>query len=139
MCEYDKSRALNTRIIPEREIDEIYATMMKFTKEDKHIDCSACGYKTCLDLAEAIAHGINHKGNCVYYVKADLAKRIAFQEDVDGFKKIGVLLADLASDNSRTGGDTAVINNYVNEAVEKGVTMRKTLEEIQTEFRTYLQ
>jgi len=135
MCEYDKSEALNNRIIPEKELNEIYASMMKYTEDDKHIDCSACGYKTCHDFACAIAHDINYKGNCVYYVKADLAKRIAYQEDIDGFKKIGGLLADLADDNSKTANDTMVINSYVEEAVGKGITMREALEEIQQELK----
>ena len=75
MCGYDSNAALHTRIVSKEEVDAIYRqSLLKVTIEDKRIDCAACGYKTCRQMAEAIAHGINHRGNCVYYVKSTLTK-----------------------------------------------------------------
>ena len=75
MCEYDHRIAITTKEISEEEVRDILENeLMKLTDEDKHIDCSACGYKSCRHMATAIAHGINHVGNCVYYVKDSLAQ-----------------------------------------------------------------
>ncbi|MCL1846335.1 MAG: methyl-accepting chemotaxis protein [Defluviitaleaceae bacterium] len=143
-CNYDTSEALRTRSIGDMEINKIFADMLKTTHEDKTIDCSACGYKTCLDLAQAIAYGISYPEKCVYYVKANLDVQIEHQKAiVDGFANINNLLAELTNDNIKTSESTTSINNHINEAVEQGGVMRKTLEDIQAEFanlnKTYME
>ncbi len=45
-------------------INAAYAALMKKTHTDKHFDCGACGYKTCEEMASAIAKGINYPENC---------------------------------------------------------------------------
>lgn len=45
-------------------INEAYAALMKKTHTEKHFDCGACGYKTCEEMASAIAKGINFPKNC---------------------------------------------------------------------------
>ena len=135
MCEYDKSEAIPYRKISDMELDKIYAKMLKLTHEDKVIDCSACGYRTCRDLAEAIAHGISYSDKCVYYVKANLNEQIKHHEAIlDGFANINMLLSELTNDNIKTAANTTDINSRVTEAVEQGGTMRSTLEDVQDEF-----
>ncbi|MCL2387264.1 MAG: ATP-binding protein [Defluviitaleaceae bacterium] len=74
-CEYKKDKSTKVRVIPLAKIEEVLTEkLMKLSDNDKHIDCSACGYMTCNRMAEAIALGINHEDNCVYYVKNILAK-----------------------------------------------------------------
>ena len=43
--------------------------MQKHDSEKQHINCGCCGYDTCRDMAIAIYNGINHKHNCVHYIK----------------------------------------------------------------------
>ena len=87
ICEYDSSNPAHTRTISEKELETIFTgQLMKFTEDEKHVDCSACGYKTCRQMAESIAHGINHKNACVYYVKDSLSK--SMEELRDAEKKI---------------------------------------------------
>ena len=54
------------------EIEKIFADMNKDNEEKRHINCGCCGYDTCHDMAVSIYNGINHKNNCVHYIK-DLA------------------------------------------------------------------
>lgn len=49
----------------EKELDEIFKSMGKFTEADRHIDCHACGYKTCHDMAKTIFYGNNSPENCI--------------------------------------------------------------------------
>lgn len=52
--------------IPQRDLDNIYKSMLKETKED-HKNCSACGYGNCEDMAIAIYNGLNKPENCHHY------------------------------------------------------------------------
>ena len=77
MCEYEKDSSIHPRVVTRAEIEAVFTEkLLKSTEDDKRVDCSACGYKTCLEMAKAIAYGINHRDNCVYYVKNSLARNM---------------------------------------------------------------
>lgn len=48
----------------EREIDDAFAQMGKHTEAEKRFDCHSCGYRSCRDMAIAIARGLNTPENC---------------------------------------------------------------------------
>lgn len=54
------------------ERDAIYNDMLKFTKEDRSINCSCCGYESCEHMADAIYNGFNCKENCIYFIKKEV-------------------------------------------------------------------
>lgn len=58
----------------QKELDEIFCSMHKYGEESRHINCSACGYETCRDMAKAIFNQVNVKENCIHYVK-DVAEK----------------------------------------------------------------
>ncbi|MCL1885032.1 MAG: ATP-binding protein [Defluviitaleaceae bacterium] len=75
MCEYEEDTTGRANSVSDEVIDAIFNDRLrKLTENDRHVDCAACGYKTCRDMAKAIALGINHRGNCIYYVKDSLFK-----------------------------------------------------------------
>ncbi len=49
-----------------RELEDIYAHMLKANEQD-YLNCSACGYGTCEDMAIAIFNGLNKVQNCHHY------------------------------------------------------------------------
>ncbi len=53
----------------EAQYNEIFNDMHKDTEEKRKINCGCCGFDTCRDMARAIYNGINHKHNCVHYIK----------------------------------------------------------------------
>lgn len=63
-CKYQKPT--------EKQLDEVFESMCKTTKESKGINCSACGYSTCKEMAVAIFNGFNKKENCVHYIKHEV-------------------------------------------------------------------
>ncbi|MBR4759903.1 MAG: transcriptional regulator, partial [Lachnospiraceae bacterium] len=65
----DRSKDCAYRIPSEREIDDIYRSMNKFTLADREINCGCCGYDTCHEMAIAIYNGFSHTHNCVHYIK----------------------------------------------------------------------
>ena len=76
LCTYDNDKAVLSERISEDVLDEVFNDMLKFEQHERQIDCSACGNKTCLDMAVAIAYGINMKTNCVYYLRDSLKNSI---------------------------------------------------------------
>ncbi|MCR4806940.1 MAG: 4Fe-4S binding protein [Lachnospiraceae bacterium] len=70
----------------ESELEAIYKDMHKDTEDKRHIDCCCCGYDTCRDMARAIFNGINHKHNCVHYIKdrayEEKDKAVALNEEI---------------------------------------------------------
>lgn len=70
ICDYDdKSEKCKFATPSKSELEEIFNSMEKHTKESRCINCSCCGYETCEQMAVAIHNGFNHKENCIYYMK----------------------------------------------------------------------
>lgn len=65
----DKSKGLEIRHPSTAELDAIFASMDKYTDIERTMDCSACGYDTCKEMAAAIHNGCNNQNNCVQYIK----------------------------------------------------------------------
>lgn len=61
--------------ISESECNRAFEELHKDTKEKQTIDCGACGYSSCKNMARAIAAGINKKENCIRYVNDELSLR----------------------------------------------------------------
>lgn len=62
--------------IPEEVIDEMFDSMLKTTPTKRNINCGSCGYKTCRDMAIAMAYGYNRKENCIHYMNEFMVKQL---------------------------------------------------------------
>lgn len=69
----DRSASCRLQIPGRADLEKIYRDMNKVTEEQRHIDCSCCGYESCEQMATAIYNGFNVKNNCIHYIK-DLAQ-----------------------------------------------------------------
>ena len=56
--------------------EDIFNAMLKTTEEKRHIDCGMCGYKTCKNMATAIAYSYNKKENCIHYMNDEMMHRL---------------------------------------------------------------
>ncbi len=65
----DRSAECGYGIPSDEDLEEIFLKMNKITDESRRIDCTCCGYDSCLQMAIAIYNGFNHKENCIYYEK----------------------------------------------------------------------
>lgn len=54
--------------VSEAEIERVYHMLGKETESERHFDCHACGFRTCREMAIALARGINEKENCHQYM-----------------------------------------------------------------------
>jgi methyl-accepting chemotaxis protein len=62
----------------QEEIEETFRRMHKNTKEDL-LNCGACGYKSCEQMAVAIINGLNKTENCRHYV--EIQKKLQMEEE----------------------------------------------------------
>lgn len=54
--------------VTEMEIERAYQLLGKHTEDERHFDCHACGFRTCREMAIALAKGVNEKENCHQYI-----------------------------------------------------------------------
>lgn len=79
------------------ECNEIFNHMLKPLKEDREVNCSACGYDNCDIMVKTIFNNINVKENCMYYVKQQIdienkkleEKTVEIQNNMLYIKKVG--------------------------------------------------
>ncbi len=88
-----------------KELEDVYVSMGKNTEAERRIDCGACGYSTCAQMAEAIYYNRNISQNCIFCAKkgtepaapaasrTDTAKAAVIAEKVSSFAT--ELLADI--------------------------------------------
>ena len=63
----DKSAMTKIKEPAERDLDVIFNQLLKKTKDSRNVNCSACGYGSCHNMAKSIYNESNHKENCMYY------------------------------------------------------------------------
>ena len=70
----NRSAQASHKIPSDNELDRIFREMSKLTTESRTINCECCGYSGCKEMAVAIYNNVNHKENCVHYLK-DLVEK----------------------------------------------------------------
>lgn len=63
----------------EKEYDEVFNEMHKYSPESRVRNCHACGYSSCRLMVKAIINKINHKENCIDYNSQMSAERDVFE------------------------------------------------------------
>lgn len=78
----DKSDMTMIRMPGAIELESVFMQMNKKEQTDRMINCGACGYNDCQEMAVAIFNGCNTPENCIHYVKNEVqlfARRIEEQ------------------------------------------------------------
>ena len=128
----------------EAELEEIFGRMNKRTKEDRSINCGACGYDSCRQMASAIYNQCNSESSCIHFVKneAEERGRLAEQEAaeieqarahekrrnelisgvVEGlhadFQDMNLSLQQLAQGNSSNAGESTAITGLMKNVID---------------------
>ncbi len=128
----------------EAELEEIFGRLNKRTKEDRSINCGACGYDSCRQMASAIYNQCNSESSCIHFVKneAEERGRLAEQEAaeieqarvhekrrnelisgvVEGlhadFQDMNLSLQQLAQGNSSNAGESTAITGLMKNVLD---------------------
>ena len=95
--------------------------MKKSDKIQQHINCSACGYNTCTDMATAIYNGCNNKESCVYYMK-----NIVQEEN----ERVEEISRQIEHKNEEISKKNETIERMVSEANDQFTTLNISINEM---------
>ncbi len=76
----DKSSTVSLSLPNYSQLNAVFSNMNKTTTESQRINCGACGYNNCQEMAIAIFNGTNKPANCVHYMKNQLEQ---FSSDIE--------------------------------------------------------
>lgn len=62
--------------VPENVVEEIFESMHKTTDIKKSLNCQACGYASCYEMACAIANGYSRIEDCVHYLNDEMKNQL---------------------------------------------------------------
>jgi len=77
-----KDKKLRVSEPNEQKLNEVFERLHKYDAESRNINCGACGYHSCKDMARAIYFEVNVRENCIHYVKDVVEKEKAELERV---------------------------------------------------------
>ncbi len=153
----DKSAGLEIQQPSEAILNDIFSEMEKTTEEKRKINCSACGYTTCREMATAIYNDCNYKQNCIQYVKgevekdSELAKQMAEEMEIknteiqekndkiarliaevnDDFTNLDTSITELAEGNNNNGQESTGISQSMADVVTFCDELKEALNGIQ--------
>ena len=68
----DKSDTVTLKIPLQSELEGVFKQMKKNDRQQQSINCGACGYNSCKEMATAIYNGSNTAENCIHYIKDEI-------------------------------------------------------------------
>lgn len=82
-----ENRFHEEKTVTSAKMEAIYRSLHKIKQADRLINCQSCGYKSCEQMAQAIALGYNVITNCVHYAK-DENMRMLMTERLTGIPSL---------------------------------------------------
>ena len=89
--------------------------------KQRKINCSACGYSTCQDMACAIHNDCNVPSNCIHYVKDTVEQEKA---------QLQILSSEMEAANKEISDKNAVISEMVSDAEKQFTTLNQSISEM---------
>lgn len=150
----DKSGQSCVRIPSEQELDRIYLTMDKQSENERRINCGACGYESCRDMAIAIFNQCNVPESCIQFekkkVEEESRKILTLSQHAkekneqiaafvaNDFDKLDVSITEVAQGNGQTAQETCQIQGameevreFCNEMTDSFVNITSLLEQLE--------
>ncbi|MBR6696292.1 MAG: 4Fe-4S binding protein [Oscillospiraceae bacterium] len=138
------------------ELDPVFNSMGKFTEADRHIDCHACGYKSCKHMAMSVFAGNNTPNNCIMFEKQQMqdmkvrleARHGKLQDSVtqihDSLESLTEKIQPIAENaignsakNESIKSDMAVINRDIANVYDRAGGIAEAVKKISTGINEY--
>lgn len=122
----------------QKEIDEIFNSMLKTTPETRNIDCNSCGYDTCHEMACMIYQGYNIKNNCVYYMKNRLNSQLENIKDLHStLQKELIILIETSDSLNSTVENVSESSKRSNKTLKSLINDLNSMSSVVTNFQEY--
>ena len=102
------------------EIQKIFGEMGKFEEKDI-LDCQACGYRSCEEMAKAIHNGVNQMSHCSYYVMHKMTRDFKNEISASIQKVTGKSVACL-EENEKNVSSLTKVTDQMSENVNSSVS-----------------
>jgi len=156
ICKYNTDATIFSREVLQGELDTVFSGMKKLTQEARKINCGACGYDTCEEMAKAIALQINKKENCIHYIKDTLGEEkehiknlvaeveekhanqvTLFKAIFDEFEEIKSSMSEVTAGNQASAEDTTKMALAINSLAGYGETLKNSLQQVEDSIKGY--
>jgi Na+-translocating ferredoxin:NAD+ oxidoreductase RNF subunit RnfB len=123
----DKSALTKIKQPDVTELNAIFRSMEKNSIEERNINCGACGYSNCHDMAIAIFNGCNRPEGCIQFekkkVEQESEKILALSQEAreqneriaafvaNDFDKLDIAITEVAQGNEQTALETCDIQS----------------------------
>jgi hypothetical protein len=128
----NRSAVFKERIIvpSQADIDAMFVTMHKTEPEDI-LNCGACGYRSCEQMAVAIINGLNKRENCQYYKE--------FEKNVHNERKmkdtVNTVLDHVLEEMDKSIEGISSLSEEISSAAEYVLSSSSTIEEMVKNIR----
>jgi len=142
--------------VTEADIERVFKLLGKETYSEKHFDCHACGFRTCRDMAIALAKGINEKENCHQYMLRSIKEERQKAENVNHqvctmneelmgiFKELSNNIQDVREEadmirdaGTHTTEKMNVLKAHMNRLVDLNQGIKKSADHISSSIESY--
>ena len=141
-----KPKYSSCKAVTEKEIDDAFKMLEKRSEVDKNFDCHACGYKSCREMAVAIAQYIMAKiknetlrteeiNNSIIEITEELKKVfLSLNESVTETTKESEKIKELGEKGVE---EMISINDYMKELVNLGQNIYSNIDGIKKDVKNY--
>ena len=112
---YERKERPHLKVPNDAEYNEIFNDMLKYSSEEREINCSACGYKDCKIMAKMIFNDINEKENCIYYTKKKIERD--YKKISEDNERIEQTLSEVKKLSEAKDKMTNDLKEFVNELI----------------------
>lgn len=156
ICHYYTDRALKLPEPSTSQLQETYEKMGKHTREQRSINCSACGYNSCEEMAKAIILGVNSPDNCIHFLKDTVLeekehmellsqqiqedsqkKQKLYQTISEEFIQVRNAISELAIGNTASANDAAAMEQAIKNLLEFSDILQTSLNDVKESVKGY--
>lgn len=132
------NKLIKSDVVNEKDIEAVFIKLMKTTEEDKSINCTACGYESCFQMAEAIVKGNNYEKNCIYYNKkmVEIEKEAVLKKNTEieeMFSKVYNLSEERKKASEELKQDIETISRALEQVTKASEETARVLDKISNE------
>lgn len=156
LCRYNKNRHVGMIQASDRELENAFLSLNKHTEGERSINCSACGYDGCKEMAIAIANGINVPENCIHYMKNSVEKeksdierlsseikereneiRTSYNTVFEEIEKIHLSMKELSDGNQLTAQELCVLTDIIQQVVDSTSSITQAADVVVSSIKGY--
>ena len=104
--------------ISDENLENVFTSLNKMTKEDRSFDCGACGSDSCREMAKRIAMGIDIPDNCIQKLRNEVTEdqQMILQIASSNKKSTDMLtkdISDIKSSSTEIADSISILNDVI--------------------------